>query len=178
MNKKVLILSGSPRRGGNSDTLCDAFMKGATEAGNFVEKIFIRDKKINYCYACDACRNTGICIHKDDMAEILEKMDAADVLVMATPVYFFSIDAQMKTVIDRTYARCAKFGSKELYYIMTAADSFDEVMDGTLACFRGFAACLNNAKEKGVLCGKGVLEAGKVQNTPYMQEAYEMGKNV
>lgn len=104
MSKKVLVLSASPRRGGNSDILCDQFMRGAEEAGHQAEKIFLRDKEINYCVACDSClNNDGICASKDDMAEIMDKMIEADVIVMATPVYFYTMDAQMKTVIDRTY---------------------------------------------------------------------------
>ena len=117
MSKKVLILSGSPRKGGNSDVLCDAFMKGAQEAGNEVEKIFLRSKKIGYCNACYYCKKSGgVCAIKDDMAEILEKMHWADVIVMASPVYFYSIDAQMKTVIDRTVAQWTQIKNKEFYY--------------------------------------------------------------
>ncbi|WP_422389181.1 flavodoxin family protein [Clostridium baratii] len=87
MSKKILVLSASPRKGGNSDLLCDQFVIGAKESGNKVEKIFINDKNINYCTACESCRiNNGKCIWKDDMAEILEKMIEADVIVMATPV--------------------------------------------------------------------------------------------
>lgn len=178
MNKKVLILSGSPRRGGNSDLLCDAFRKGAQETGNTVEKIFLRDQKIGYCIACGGCRKTSQCVLRDDMGLVLEKMRWADAIVMASPVYFYAIDAQMKTLIDRTQAQWRILDNKELYYIMTAAEDSDTVMDCTLACFRGFAACLNNARERGVLYGKGVHELGAVKNTRYMQEAYEMGKGV
>ncbi|BBB92552.1 MAG TPA: flavodoxin family protein [Methylomusa anaerophila] len=93
MSKTVLILSSSPRRGGNSDLLCDQFMLGAKEAGNKAEKIFLRDKKINYCVGCEACQgNVGNCVQQDDMTEILEKMITADVVVMATPVYFYTMD--------------------------------------------------------------------------------------
>jgi len=118
------------------------------------------------------------CVIKDDMAEVLEKMHWADVIVMASPVYFYSIDAQMKTVIDRTLAQWTKLDNKEFYYIMTSAEDSNTVMSCTLECFRGFAACLNAAKEKGVICGKGVYEAGDIRNTRYMREAYEMGRNV
>ena len=72
--KKVLILSGSPRKGGNSDTLCDEFMKGAIESGNEVEKIFVAGKNIGYCKACYACKDSGVCVIKDDMAEVLQKV--------------------------------------------------------------------------------------------------------
>lgn len=178
MNKKVLVLSGSPRKGGNSDLLCDAFVKGAKESGNEVEKIFIRSKNIGYCNACYYCRDkgNGQCAIKDDMAEILDKMQAADVIVMASPVYFYSVDAQMKALIDRCVARWRDIPNKEFYYIMTAAEDSDTVMDCTLACFRGFAECLDGSKEMGVICGKGVYEAGAVKNMPVMKEAYEMGR--
>lgn len=179
MSKKVLILSGSPRKGGNSDLLCDEFMKGAREAGNQVEKIFLRSKKIAPCNACYFCKQSGgRCAIRDDMADILDKMQDADVIVMASPVYFYSIDAQMKAVIDRTVARWTNIPNKEFYYIMTAAEDSDDVMDCTLECFRGFARCLSGSREMGVIYGKGVYEAGAIQGKPAMREAYEMGKNV
>lgn len=179
MNKKVLILSGSPRKGGNSDLLCDEFMRGATESGNTVEKIRVAEKKINYCRACYYCRNSGgECAIKDDMSDILQKIIDADVIVLASPVYFYSIDAQLKAVIDRTVARWLEVENKEFYYIMTAADETKESMETTLACFRGYADCVNGAKECGVVYGTGVYEKGKVKDTPAMQKAYKMGLSV
>ena len=173
--KKVLILSGSPRKNGNSDLLCDEFMKGAAEAGHQVEKIRVADKNIGYCRACYACKGTGICAIKDDMAEVLQKMIDADVLVLASPVYFYSIDAQLKAFIDRSVARWLEVKDKEFYYIMTAADEEKASMETTLACFRGYADCVEGAKEMGVVYGTGVYEKGKVKDTKAMQEAYEMG---
>lgn len=179
MSKKVLILSGSPRKGGTSDILCDEFMRGAEKAGNTVEKLRIAEKKIGYCKACYFCgKSDGVCVIKDDMAEILEKMNWADVIVLASPVYFYSIDAQMKAVIDRTLAQWTKIKNKDFYYILTAAEFTDTVMDCSLECFRGLAACLSGSKEMGVIYGKGVYEPGEVKNTPLIQEAYEMGSNV
>lgn len=179
MSKKVLILSGSPRKGGNSDLLCDEFLRGAQESGNQVEKVFLRSKKVAPCNACYYCKNSGgKCAIPDDMAEILDKMQAADVIVMASPVYFYSIGAQMKAVIDRSVARWTNIPNKEFYYIMTAAEDSDTVMDCTLECFQGFAACLDGAQEKGVIYGKGVYEAGAIKGLPAMREAYEMGKQV
>lgn len=179
MTKKVLILSGSPRKGGNSDRLCDQFMKGAEEAGHEVEKIWVQGKKTVPCIACYHCKShNGECAIKDDMAEILRKMLAADVLVLSSPVYFYSISAQLKTVIDRTVARWLEFKDKEFYYIMTAAEDTDTVMDGTLACMRGLAECLEGSVEKGVIYGKGVYEKGEIANHPAMRQAYEMGKSL
>ena len=179
MSKKVLILSGSPRKSGNSDLLCDEFLKGADEAGHEVEKIFLRDKQIAYCNACYYCQKSGgECAIKDDMAEILEKISEADVIVLASPVYFYSIDAQMKAVIDRCVAKWEEIKNKEFYYIMTAAENSDTVMDCTLECFRGFAKCLDGSVEKGVIYAKGFYKAGEVKDSSKMLEAYEMGKNI
>lgn len=179
MSKKVLILSGSPRKGGNSDLLCDEFMKGTLESGNEVEKIRVAEKKIGYCRACYYCRdNGGKCVIKDDMAEIIEKMIAADVLVLASPVYFYSVDAQLKALIDRTVARWTEIKDKEFYYIATAADSENESLERTIECMRGYADCVQGAVEKGVIYGSGFYEAGEIRNSPVMIKAYEMGKGV
>ena len=179
MSKKVLILSGSPREGGNSDILCDEFARGAQESGNEVEKIRVAAKKIAPCSACYYCRDHGgECVHKDDMAEILQKMIDADVLVLASPVYFYSISSQLKAVIDRAVARWTEIRNKELYYIVTMADEEHASADTTLACFRGFADCIDGAVEKGALIGSGVYEPGKVKNTPNVERAYRMGKSV
>lgn len=176
MAKKVLVLSGSPRKGGNSDLLCDEFVRGAMEAGHEVEKIRVQEKKIACCMACYACRDTGICAIKDDMADIMQKMIDCDVMVLASPVYFYSIDAQLKAVIDRSVCRWTEVKNKEMYYIMTSADGEKEAMDTTLACLRGYADCVEGAVEKGVVYGTGVYHAGEIKNTKHMQEAYEMGK--
>ena len=178
MAKKVLVLSGSPRKHGNSDLLCDEFVRGAMEAGHEVEKIRVADKNIGYCKACYACRGTGVCAIKDDMAEVLQKMIDCDVMVLASPVYFYSIDAQLKAVIDRSVARWTEVKDKEFYYIVTAADAENESAETTLACFRGYAECVEGAKEMGVVYGMGVYEKGKVKNTKAMTEAYEMGKGI
>ena len=150
MSKKVLILSGSLRKGGNSDLLCDEFMRGASETGNQAEKISVTEKKIGYCSACYFCRQSnGVCAKKDDMTEILQKMIDADVIVLASPVYFYSIDAQLKTVIDRTVARWTEVKNKEFYYIVTCADEEKESQERTIECFRGYADCVEVRKKWG-----------------------------
>lgn len=179
MAKKVLILSGSPRKGGNSDILCDEFAKGATESGHTVEKIRVAEKSVAPCRACYYCKNSGgECVCRDDMAEILQKMIDADVLVLASPVYFYSIDAQLKAVIDRTVARWLEVKNKEFYYIVTMADDSPSSADTTLACFRGYADCVSGAKEMGVIIGGGVYEKGEINSSNAMKEAYEKGKNI
>ncbi len=178
--KKVLILSGSPRKGGNSDLLCDEFARGARDQGHEVEKVFVAEKKIAPCLGCYYCKaHGGKCVYNDDMTALLQKIIDCNVLVLSSPVYFYSVCAQLKTVIDRTVARWTELENKDLYYIMTSADDEADTMDGTLACFHGFAMCINGYEEKGTLYGRGVHEKGEVKNRPeLMQIAYEMGESV
>ena len=98
MSKHVLILSSTPRKGGNSELLCAQFARGAAGAGHTVETISLREKDIRCCTGCGACSASRQCVQKDDMADILARMVAADVIVLATPVYFYSMCAQMKTL--------------------------------------------------------------------------------
>ncbi len=100
MDKKVLILSSSPRKGGNSETLAAAFAKGAQEAGNQVETVVLREKRYGFCKGCLACQKLGHCVIKDDAVEIADKMHDADVLVFVTPVYYYSVSGQLKTMLD------------------------------------------------------------------------------
>lgn len=180
MSKKILAISSSPRKDGNSDTLCDKFIQGAKEAGNEVQKILLKEKKINYCIGCGFCTKNDYCgcSQKDDMGEILDLMINSDVIVMATPVYFYTMCAQMKTLIDRCCAKYTKIKNKDFYFIMTAADSNKSCLTRTLEEFRGFLACLSGVKEKGVIYGTGVWGIGEVSGTNLPKEAYEMGKAV
>ena len=179
MSKNVLILSASPRKNGNSDLLCDEFAKGAKEAGHTVEKIFVAEKDIHYCKGCGVCNTSHQCVQKDDMAELLAKMVEADVLVLATPVYFYSMDAQLKTLIDRTVPRYTEMVDKEIYFIMTAADTDKSMLQRTVESLRGFTEdCLEGAQEKGIIYGVGAWQKGEILQTSAMQEAYEMGLSV
>ena len=179
MSKNVLIISASPRKGGNSDTLCEQFMKGAKEAGNRVDKIRLAELNIDYCSACYACKKIGHCVKQDDMEQVLSKMRKADVNVLATPVYFFTMNAQMKTMIDRTLGGAGKAGleNKEFYLIVTAADG-KAAMERTIDGLRGYLECLPGAKEMGVIYGAGAWQLGDILKEPAMQEAYQMGKNI
>jgi multimeric flavodoxin WrbA len=179
MIKKVLVLSSSPRRGGNSDLLCDQFISGANEAGHPSEKIFLKDKKINYCTGCGTCFNGNKnCPQKDDMAGILEKMVAADVIVMATPVYFYTMCGQMKTMIDRVCSRYTEIKNKDFYFILTAADNNKQALERTVEEFRGFTLCLDEPKEKGIIYGTGAWNIGDIKKSEAMPRAFEMGKTV
>ena len=178
MGKKILVVSSSPRRGGNSDLLCDDFVKGAQEAGHNVEKIFLADKHINYCKGCEVCDSTSECIQQDDMQEILDKVVDSAVIVPAAPIYFNTPCAQMKTFIDRCVPRYLDIKNKEFYYIITAADTMPKNMDRALSSFRGFTLdCLEGTKESGILYGLGVWHKGEVKGSALLADAYNMGKN-
>ncbi len=173
---KVLAISSSPRFHGNSDLLCDQFLKGAAEAGHTVEKIRLAEKNISPCIACDGCQSGGACVKKDDMADILDKVIGADMIVMATPVYFYSMSAQMKNFIDRSFARFQEIKSKDFYFIVTAAAPQHEAADETLAGLRGFLRCLPEAREMEIIYGTGAWDKGDILRHPAYEKAFEMGK--
>lgn len=177
--KKVLIISSSPRKGGNSDLLCDRFQVGAESAGHSVEKIFLKNYNIGYCRGCGVCNTTHKCVQADDMAALLDKMVQADVIVLATPVYFYSMDGQLKTFIDRTVPRYTEIANKDFYYIMTAADMDKESLTRTVEGLRGFTLdCLPNANEAGIIYGTGAWQIGEIKATKAYTEAFEVGKCV
>mgnify|MGYP004660941319 FL=1 len=98
MAKKVLIISTSLRRGSNSDMLANECAKGAKEAGHDVEYISLKGKEIKYCIGCLSCQKTGVCVLKDDVADIMVKVKEAEVIVYATPIYYYEMCGQMKTL--------------------------------------------------------------------------------
>ena len=177
--KKVLILEGSPRRNGNSSILSEEFARGAAETGCSVEKVRIAGKKIAGCLGCNACyRNGGACVQKDDMAEIREKMLAADIIVLASPIYFYSMTAQLKAVIDRTYAFYQQLEGKTFYFLITCGATDASYTETMLAALRGFTCCVPNAKEDGYVLGIGAMEAGEIRSSAAMEEAYRLGQSV
>ena len=104
MSKKVLILMGSPRKQGNTELLCEEFARGAREAGHEVEMVLIRDKNINGCVACGACRsNGGTCVQQDDMQKIYPDLYSAQAVIFASPIYYFTMTAQIEAAFQRQY---------------------------------------------------------------------------
>ena len=173
----ILALTGANLLFGSVNIPADAVWHILT--GNEVEKIFLKEKVIHPCTGCSVCSMYGKpCPQKDDAAGIVEKMIAADVIVMATPVYFYTMCGQMKIMIDRCCARYTEITNKEFYFIIAAAENDKGMMERTIDGFRGFLDCLENPQEKGVIYGIGAWKVGEIKDTPYMQEAYEMGKMV
>lgn len=178
MKKNVLIISASARRGGNSDTLCDQYAADAREAGHRVEKVRLAEKQIGYCRGCYACKHSGVCIQQDDMAELLEKLKAADVIVLASPVYFYTICARLKNFIDRTVAiyPYKGFAGKTWQLIITAAEDDAAAMQHAIGDFQGFMECMEEPVTKAPILGLGAWEVGDIKETPAMQAAYAAGK--
>lgn len=178
MSKNVLIISSSPRKDGNSEQLCNEFMRGAKEAGNDVELVSLRGKKMNFCLGCEVCqRNGGICVQKDDVSDLLDKILACDVLVLATPVYYYDFTAQMKTLIDRTFAKFAVIQNKEAYLLMSGASPLKEDMSVLVSSYRSFIGCFKNVVDKGIVYGTGAMNKGELGQES-LTAAYEMGKTV
>lgn len=179
MSKNVLVISTSPRKGGNSELLADAFIGGAEESGCRVEKICLYDKSIGFCKGCLACQKTGRCVIHDDADIIAQKMRSADVIVFATPIYYYEMCGQMKTMLDRAnplYDSDYKF--REVYLLATAADTEAAAADGAVKGLSGWVECFPKAKIIGtVFCG-GVTGAGDIKGNTALDSAREMGKSI
>lgn len=176
--KKVLVISSTPRAEGNSEILAKEFAKGAEEAGHQVDFITLRDYKLNYCWGCDACRRLGHCVQKDDMGELHEKLIQADVLFLATPVYFYSMSGQLKVFIDRLYFMYRKIHA-DIYLAATMWDSDEKNMEATFEAIRGCTRdCMSGCTEKSVIYGAGLGERKEAYGAEkYLRQAYEFGKN-
>ncbi len=180
MSKKVLIISTSLRNNSNSEILAKELEKGAKEAGNDVCFISLKDKEIKFCKGCLACQKTGSCIIKDDANTITEKIKNSDVIVWATPVYYYEMSGQMKTLIDRANSLyTADYKFREVYLITTAADEAQEAAEPVKNGLKGWLACLNKAKFSGCICGGSLENPADVnQQTELMKRAFEAGKNI
>ena len=179
MSKKILILSTSPRKGGNSDTLAEEFAKGAQEAGHEVEKIGLWDKTIGFCRGCLACQKTKRCVIHDDADIIAQKMQTADVIVFATPIYYYEMSGQMKTMLDRgNPLYSSDYAFREIYLLATAADADESAMDGAIKGLEGWIACFGKARMVGTVFGGGADAIGTIKGNPALMKAYEMGKTV
>ena len=174
----ILILSGSPRKGGNTELLAEAFAKGAS-AQHHVEIVFVRDYKVNPCLGCNACFKTnGICAQKDDMAMIYEKMNKADMLVIASPVYFYSISAQLKAVIDRFHNPIRDtFHIKRMALLLVGAATLPELFDAILTEYN---LCLKffSIEDAGNVLVRGVKDKGDIMGTSFLEDAYQLGTSI
>lgn len=180
MSKKIVIISSSMRKGSNSETLAKEFEKGAKETDNEVEIIYLRDYEINFCKGCMACLKTKKCVIKDNTTEVMEKVRTADILVFASPIYYYAICGQLKTFLDRMnpiYSAGHHF--KQVYLLLTAADEEETAMEGAIKDVNGWISCFDGVELSGVVKGTNTDNIGDIlKHTDKLEQAYTMGKNV
>lgn len=176
MSKKVLVISTSLRKNSNSEALADEFIKGAAEAGNEVEKISLAGKKIEFCRGCLACQKIGACVIKDDAVAIAERVHDAEVVVFATPIYYYEMSGQLKTLLDRCnslYDSDYKFS--DIYFLSTAAEDEADTDKRAISGLEGWIDCFERARLAGTVFAGGVNEAGEIAGHPSLKKAREMG---
>ena len=177
--KKVLVISSSLRKNSNSEQLAVSFADGAKSAGNEVEIISLRDKEIKFCIGCLACQKTQRCFMHDDADTIREKMLYADVLVFATPIYYYEMSGILKTLLDRAnplYSSNYRF--RKVYALATAAENEKHVPERAFSGIEGWVDCFEKAKLVGTLFCGGVNDSGEIKDNPKLKEACEMGRNI
>lgn len=177
-NMDILVLTGSPRKEGNSNFLASEFIRGAEESGHKVHRFDAALKEVHPCMACNACGMDGPCVIKDDFEEVRQQIVPADMVVFATPMYYFGISAQLKAVIDRFYALNGQIHvPKKAALLMTYANSaksqampienhYDVLLD-----YLGWS-------DAGRVIAPGVWPQGAIRHTQFPQQAYELGKSV
>ncbi len=176
---KIAVLTGSPRKNGNSAYLAEQFIKGAEEKGHEVFRFDCAFKQVEPCRACNRCGMNGPCLFNDDFQELRPHLIDADMVVFATPMYYFSIPAQMKRVIDRFYAINGQIKDtpKKSALLMTYADTSRKEADPMLAHYHTLMDYLGWTSV-GEVVASGVWTAGSVRNTDYPQQAYLLGKSL
>lgn len=176
--KNIVVISTSLRAGSNSEMLAKEFARGAEDAGNRVDFISLKGKKINYCIGCFKCFEDGECAIKDDVQDIEEKVLNADVVVWASPIYYFEMAGQMKTLIDRLnpmYKKAHKF--RDVYVLSVAADEGDDVSVYAEQGVQGWCRCFEGAEIAATLFCGGLTDANAIKGSPKLAEAYELGRN-
>lgn len=175
---KILVITGSPRKNGNSNTLADNFIKGAQEAGHNVVRFDSAFKDVHPCVACNKCGMNGQCVFKDDFEFVKANIVDADAVVFATPMYYFGISAQIKGVIDRFYAINGQIHvPKKAVLLMTYADTSAKEAQPIINHYESLLNYLGWS-DAGKVIASGVWTAGDVNNTQYPKQAYELGKNI
>ena len=177
--KNVLVISTSLRSNSNSEALADAFARGAAEAGHMVEKISLRGKEIAFCRGCLACLKTGSCVIRDDAIEIAQKMCSAEVIAFATPIYYYEMSGQMKTLLDRAnslYTADYSFG--DIYLLSAAAEDEAGVDSRAIGGLEGWIACFERAHFAGAVFAGGVSKPGAIEGHHALHDAYLAGKSV
>ena len=177
---KVLVISTSLRLKSNSDALAESLIRGARDAGHEVEHISLKGKDLKFCTGCLACQKTQQCVLKDDAVRIAEKVKASDTLVFATPIYYYEMSGQMKTLLDRLnplYPSDYRF--RKVYMLMTAAEDEAFVPEKAVSGLQGWVDCFEKAELAGTLFCGGISEPGEAAGKKEaLDKAYEFGRSL
>ena len=187
---KTVGVYGSPRKGGNTDALLDSALKGVQSKGGDIKKIYVRDLKISGCRSCYGCEKTGICIVKDDMQEIYPLLDEADAVIVASPIFFYGVTSQIKSLIDRGQAMWARkrlnkknvkdrsLVKRKGYLIAVGATKGKNLFECATLVAKYFFDALDMSYEAGLFFrGMESIDAAK-KNPEALQQAYEFGKKL
>lgn len=175
---KIFVITGSPRMNGNSNTLVDNFTRGAEEAGHQVIRFDSAKKNVHPCIACNKCGMNGECVFKDDFEFVREHIVDADAVVFATPMYYFGMSAQIKTVIDRFYAINGQIHKpKKAILFMTYADTAQIEAEPIIKHYERLIRYLGWS-DAGKVIVPGVWNAGDIKSTSFTEKAYELGKTI
>lgn len=176
---KVLIITTSLRPKSNSDALAKEFARGASEAGNEVETISLRGKDLRFCRGCLACTKTLRCVIRDDAPAMVDKMHDADVIVFATPIYYYEMSGQMKTLLDRANPLYSSdYHFRDIYLLTTASEDEETTPEGAEHGLNGWIACFEHARLAGHIFAGGVTDMGEIEGHPALQKAYAIGKSI
>lgn len=179
MSKKILVISTSLRSRSNSEALADAFIRGAQESGNSVEKITLKDKRIAFCTGCLVCQKQQKCVIADDAVEIVRKMHDAETIVFATPIYYYEMSGQMKTLLDRANPLFpSDYSFRDIYLLTAAAENEAYVPEKAISGLNGWIDCFENASFAGSVFAGGVNDIGEIEGHEALSEAYELGKSI
>lgn len=179
MSKKVLVISSSLWKNSNSEALAWAFAKGAEEAGNEVEFVSLQGKELQFCIGCLSCQKTQQCVLKDAAPAIVAKMKESQVLAFASPIYYYSISGQLKTLLDRANPLFpADYQFRDIYFLSAAAEEDPATPQGAETAIQGWVDCFAKAQLRGTVFAGGVTLPGEVEDQPALAEAEELGRNV
>ena len=176
---KIVLLEGSPNKNGSSNTLANAFIEGAKEAGHGVDVIDAAHANIHPCTGCIHCGYEGPCVQKDDVDDIRARVLAADMMVFVTPLYDYGMSAQLKTLVDRFCAFNSSIQRKHMKSAMIAAawNADGWTFEALEAHYKTLVRYLN-LKDMGAVWGKGCGTPSMTKRSRYVQQAYELGKNL
>ncbi|MFA6308841.1 MAG: flavodoxin family protein [Clostridia bacterium] len=175
---KIAILIGSPRKGGNTDMLVQAFIDGIDKQKNSFETISVADVRVNGCIGCNACYANSKCIQKDDMQDIYNKLTDAETIVIATPIYFYGISSQLKSIVDRLHNPIrGRFSVKRLVLLMVCADTIPTVFDSVVAMYQSILSYFS-LQDGGIIRACGVKDKGDIAGNPVLNEAFELAKTI